>query len=217
MAERGDTGRNEAGAGGADADTGGAAADAAGAAADVAVGESTDVDALLTELEALEASVDDPDAREQLDRTIRVARRLETGAFGRVVQGFDRYDAAEALVGSVVFGLPMLVEGGTLEVGAFVATHPLYLLGTLAAGVGLVVGLLYFTQIQDVRVVNPLLGVVPRRVAGVLGIAAATAAVAMTAWGRVDWADPWVATCQVSVCFVAMALGGALGDILPGT
>jgi hypothetical protein len=39
----------------------------------------------------------------------------------------------------------------------------------------------------------------------------------MTVWGRVDWTDPWLALCQTSVTFSAMALGAALGDILPGS
>ena len=92
---------------------------------------SPDIDDLLDELEILEEKVRHPEARAQLAETIRVARRVDTGGpFGNVISGFDRADAAEALVGSVVFGIPMLVEGGTLEVGAFIATHVSYLLGT---------------------------------------------------------------------------------------
>lgn len=176
------------------------------------------VDDLLDELEVLEAKVRAPEAKEQLAETIRLARRLDTrGPFGNVVTGFDRADAAEALVGSVVFGVPMLVEGGTLEVGAFVASHVSYLVGTLAFTVVLVYGLLYVADFQEVKIVDPVFGLVPQRMVGVLTISAVTATVLMTAWGRVDWSTPWVAACQVSVCFVAMAIGAALGDILPGT
>jgi len=39
--------------------------------------------------------------------------------FGRTVIGFDRTDLSEALLGSVLFGIPMMVEGGTQEVGEF--------------------------------------------------------------------------------------------------
>jgi hypothetical protein len=39
----------------------------------------------------------------------------------------------------------------------------------------------------------------------------------MTAWGRVDWARPVVAFSQVAVAFGPMAVGAALGDILPGS
>ncbi|NHN48869.1 DUF2391 domain-containing protein [Halostella sp. JP-L12] len=178
---------------------------------------SPDIDDLLDELEDLEESVDSASERAQVRETMRLARRVDTGSgvFGKVVKGFDRGDVAEALVGSVVFGIPMLVEGGTLEVGAFIATHAGYYLATLAFGVALVIGILYVAEIQDVRVHNPLFGVIPRRLVGVLGVAFSTALAMMTAWGRVDWGEPTVAFSQVTVCFVAMAIGAALGDILP--
>ncbi|SDM83528.1 Putative integral membrane protein [Halogranum gelatinilyticum] len=179
------------------------------------------VDDLLDELELLEQQVRAPEAKAQLAETMRLARRLDIdtrGTFGNVVTGgFDRTDAAEALVGSVVFGIPMLVESGTLEVGSFVAGNVAYLVGTLAFTVVLVHGLIYVADFQEVEVVNPVLGLVPRRMVGVLSISAATATALMTVWGRVDWSTPWVAACQVSVCFVAMAIGAALGDILPGS
>jgi uncharacterized membrane protein len=172
---------------------------------------------LLDELEELEDTVDDPDEREQVRKTIRVARRVTTpGAFGRVIRGFDRRDASEALVGSVVFGIPMLVEGGTLEIGEFIAAHPSALLITLAGTVGLVIGLLYVAQIQQVEIHRPLFGVVPRRLVGVLTASYLTALVTMTAWGRVDWADPWLAICQTSVTFSAMALGPPSAIFSPG-
>ncbi|MBP1986502.1 DUF2391 domain-containing protein [Halolamina salifodinae] len=149
----------------------------------------------------------------------RTPRRIdqEGAVFGRVIKGFDRHDAAEALVGSVVFGIPMVIEGGTLEAGVFLSSHPLYFFGTLAFGMAMVVGLLYVAEIQDVRVVDPVLGVIPRRPVGLITIAGLTAFGTMTAWGRVDWTEPWVALCQTAVCFVGMAIGGALGDILPGS
>ncbi|UPV74260.1 DUF2391 domain-containing protein [Halorussus limi] len=180
--------------------------------------EDPELEDLLDELEELEETVDDPAEREQVRETIRVARRVSTpGAFGRVIRGFDRHDAAEALVGSVVFGIPMLVEGGTAEIGAFIAAHPVSLAVTLVGTIGLVVGLLYVAEIQQVEIHRPLFGVVPRRLAGVVGVSFFTALAMMTAWGRVDWTDPWLAFCQTSVTFSAMALGAALGDILPGS
>jgi uncharacterized membrane protein len=177
-----------------------------------------DLDDLLDELEELEETVDDPAEREQVRETMRVARRVTVpGTFGRVIRGFDRRDASEALVGSMVFGIPMLGEGGTLEIGAFVAANPASLLVTLAGTVALVIGLLYVAEIQRVQIHRPLFGVVPRRLVGVLAVSYLTALVTMTAWGRVDWAEPWLAICQTSVTFSAMALGAALGDILPGS
>jgi len=177
-----------------------------------------ELDDLLDELEQLEETVDDPAEVEQVRETMRVARRVGTpSAFGRVIRGFDRHDAAEAFVGSVIFGVPMLVEGGTLEVGAFLAANPAALAATLVGTVALVVGVLYVAEIQQVEIYRPLFGVVPRRLAGVLAISMVTAAVLMTAWGRVDWADPWLAACRTAVAFAPMALGAALGDILPGS
>jgi len=78
------------------------------------------------------------------------------------------------------------------------------------------IGLLYWADIQEVKRSKPILGIVPRRLAGVLSIAFFTAAFTMTLWGRVDWSAPWVALCHVSVVWSAAAFGGALGDILPG-
>ena len=177
-----------------------------------------EIEDLLDELEVLEETVDDPEEREQVRETMRVARRVSIpGPFGRVIRGFDRHDAAEAFVGSVVVGVPMLVEGGTLEVGTFLATHPFALVATLVGTVAVVVGVLYVAEIQQVEIHRPLFGVVPRRLAGVLTISFATAVGLMTIWGRVDWTTPWLAVCQISVAFSAMALGAALGDILPGS
>lgn len=172
---------------------------------------------LLDELETLEETVDDPDEREQVRATLRTARRVQPAAFGRVIRGFDRHDAAEALVGSVVFGVPMLVEDGTLAIGAFLAAHPASFVATLVGTVGVVVGVLYVAEIQRVEIYRPYLGVVPRRLAGVLVISYVAALVLMTGWGRVSWTDPWLALCQSTVVFAPMALGAALGDILPGS
>lgn len=55
------------------------------------------------------------------------------------------------------FGVPTFVEGETAEVAAHLVAAPLSLLGTVA----LVVGILYVADLQDVRVHDPILGVVP--------------------------------------------------------
>lgn len=173
---------------------------------------------LIDELEDLAETVDTRAEREQVEETIAVARRVRTGAvFGRVIRGFDRGDAAEAFLGSLIFGIPMIIESGTLEIGEYIATRPVFLLGTLALGAAVVYGIIYVADIQHVEVVHPILGVIPRRFAGVVAIAFATSLVLMTAWGRVDWAEPAVAFAQVAVVFVGMGIGAALGDILPGS
>jgi uncharacterized membrane protein len=189
------------------------------AAAESDPDDEPDIEDLLEELEELEATVDTGEERRQVRAALRVARRVDTrGTFGRVIRGFDAADAAEAFLGSLLFGIPMAVEGGTGEVGAFLAAHPPLHVGTLVVSVATVYGVLYVADIQDVRVERRLLGVVPRRLAGVVLIAYGTAAAMLTAWGRVDWAtDPGLALATVSVAFVAMSVGAALGDILPGS
>ena len=193
--------------------------DRAPAAADGSIEE------MLERFDELAATVDSPEEAERVEaaRAEAIEAVDAERVFGRVIRGFDRADAAETLLGAVVFGIPMAVEGGTLEVGAFLATHPVFHAGTVVFGVGIVVGvlfvvgILYVADIQDVRIHEPLLGVVPRRLAGVLAIAALASLAVMTAWGRVDWATPGVALAQVTATAVPMAIGGALGDILPGT
>jgi uncharacterized membrane protein len=172
---------------------------------------------VIDELQALKAEVEDPEQRERVQEVMRLAAEVQPRGLGNVIVGFDRADVAEAFLGALLFGIPMFVEGGTQEVGAFVAANPLFLLGTVGAANVMVAGILYVADFQDVRISNPILGVVPRRFAGVLTISFLTALGAMTAWGRVDWATPWLSLCTVAVAFVPMAIGAALGDILPGT
>jgi uncharacterized membrane protein len=181
--------------------------------------EHPDIGDLMDELEELEDTVDTEAERRQVRETIETAMAVRPpGTFGRVIRGFDRADAAEALIGALLFGIPMAVEGGTEEVGEFLATEPLLLAGTLGVAVAIVHGILFVAELQDVRVQHFILGIVPRRLAGVLLISAIAAGGMLTAWGRVDWgADPWVALCTICVAFVPMSIGAALGDILPGS
>jgi uncharacterized membrane protein len=181
--------------------------------------ESSDMGDLFDELEELEGMVGTEDAREQVRETMRVAMVASAAAspFGRVIRGYDRGDLAEALLGSLLFGIPMAVEGGTQEVGTFLASRPVYLGGTALFAVGLVIGIIYVADIQDVRVHNPIFGLVPRRLAGVVGVSFLTAALLLTGWGRIDWAEPSLAVANVVVAFVPMSIGAALGDLLPGS
>jgi len=179
--------------------------------------DAPDMGDLFDELEELAETVDSPSEREQVHETMRMARDVQDPeVFGRVVFGFDRSDAAEALLGSLLFGIPMFVEGGTTEVGEYIAARPSFFLLTNVLTVGLVIGILYVADFQDVRVHEPIFGVFPRKLLGVITIPLLTALVVMTAWGRLTWADPWLALCQVSVALVPMAIGSALGDLLPG-
>ncbi|ELZ25681.1 hypothetical protein C475_09489 [Halosimplex carlsbadense 2-9-1] len=179
--------------------------------------DDPDMGDLFDELAELEETVDSEAEREQVRETMRTAMEVqETPVFGRVVFGFDRSDAAEALLGSLLFGIPMFVEGGTYDVGLYLSGHPFYFLLTNALTLALVTGILYVADFQDVRVYQPIFGFLPRKFLGVLTIPLVTAAVVMTVWGMIDWTDPWLAVCQVAVALVPMSIGAALGDLLPG-
>lgn len=172
---------------------------------------------LVDGLAELRERVDDPNAREQVEELMETAAELQPRGLGNVIVGFDRTDVSEASLGALLFGIPMFVEEGTREIGQFVAGRPLSLGVTLASAVAVVYGIIYVADFQDVRIHEPVLGLVPRRLVGVTGVSFLTALAAMTVWGRVDWSDPWLALSTVSVAFVPMAIGAALGDILPGT
>lgn len=175
---------------------------------------------LFDDLSELEGIVDSDEERERVREAMRTASEVSDGeppVFGRVIWGFDRADLSEAVLGALLFGIPMAVEGGTNEAGAYVATNPIFLGMTLLSAVVIVYGVLYVAEIQDVRIAYAIFGLIPRRLAGVLLSSFATGVVLLTIWGRVDWADPWLAFCTCSVAFVPMAIGAALGDILPGS
>jgi uncharacterized membrane protein len=181
--------------------------------------EPTDMGDLFDELAALEAVVETPDARARVRETMRVAMAASaaTGPFGRVIRGYDRADITEGLLGSLLFGIPMAVEGGTGEVAGHLAAHPAALGGTVGFAVALVIGIIYVADFQDVRIHRPLFGVLPRRLVGVIGVSFLTAVALLTVWGRVDWGEPQLALANAVVAFVPMSIGAALGDLLPGS
>jgi uncharacterized membrane protein len=176
---------------------------------------SPDIDDALDELEELEEFVDTAEEREQVREAMRAVRRVRPRPFGRLRDGFGLRDAGEALVGSVIFGVPMVVEEGTLEVGAHIAGRPASVVLTALLGLAFVLGILRavsFAQVED----DLLFGLVPVRLLGILVIAGGTAVLLMTVWGRVDWTTPAVAASQTLVTAIVMAVGASLGDIIPG-
>lgn len=182
------------------------------------VDDDPDMGDLFDDLAELEATVDSEAEREQVRETMQTAMEVqESPVFGRVIWGFDRADLSEALLGALLFGFPMFVEGGTLDIGAFLSDHPPSLVFTYGLGIAIVIGILYVSDIQDVRIHDPIFGFLPRRLVGVLAVSFVAAFVMMTVWGQVSWSEAWLAFCQCSVAFVPMAIGAALGDILPGT
>jgi uncharacterized membrane protein len=129
-------------------------------------------------------------------------------------------DVGEAIAGSIVFALPLLVEGGVFEIAEWFATTavggvPVLLVANLVFTVVLTHGLLYAVDIRTVRITEPILRFVPRRLVGVLAAALGVAAGTMLAWGRLHEGDPTTVE-RVSVVWTAAVLGAVLADILPG-
>jgi uncharacterized membrane protein len=178
------------------------------------VTDPPEIESVFEELEELEEIVDTEEEREQVRQTMRTLRRArQPRVFGRFRSSFSLQDAGEALVGSFIFGIPMVVEGGTIEIAEHLSTRLPVLGMTLLVGVALVLGILHAAGFEDIEE-DRLFGLVPARLLGVLGIATVTSVVLMTAWGRADWATPWVAMSATGLTAVVMAVGAALGDVV---
>lgn len=187
---------------------------------------STDphIDQLLTELEELKETVDAPHEREQVHRTLTLAKRIPGGeAVEKRIKKYTTRDMAEAFVGGILLSLPLLVEDGVFDIAAhFVSFRisgvPVFFIANVAFIVLLAIGLIYWSDIRDVHVSNPIFGIVPRRLVGVLTISFLVATVMMIMWGRTFEDDPtaFEALARITVIWAASAFGAALGDILPG-
>jgi uncharacterized membrane protein len=177
--------------------------------------ERANMQDVIEDLEDLERMVDDDDEREHVREARRAAEEArEPGVLGRFRRGFGLRDAGEAVIGGFVFGVPMIVEDGTYEVGRYIANDPPSLLITILFGGSLILGILHaggFEQVKEDR----LFGLVPLRLVGILGISVGLAVGLLTIWGQIDWSDPVVAGSQTAVVAIAMGVGGSVGDILP--
>ncbi|WP_058366374.1 hypothetical protein [Haloparvum sedimenti] len=186
--------------------------------------ENPNVDDLLAKLDALEEVVDDPDERRKVRQTISLVERMPgSAAFTERISKYTTRDMAEAFVGAVLFALPLLVEGGVFEIAAWFASVrvgpvPVMFLGNVVFVVAMTVGLLYGADFRQVQINNPILGVIPRRLVGVLGVSLIATVLLMVLWGRLFEAGPtnFEAVSRISVVWAAAAFGAGLGDILPG-
>jgi uncharacterized membrane protein len=177
--------------------------------------DDPDIDDVLEELADLEEIVDSQAERTKVRAAMRTARRASRlRSFGRIRSAFDLRDAGEAFVGSFIFGLPMVVEEGTLEIGAAIAGSPVALTLTAIVGLVVVLGILYAAGFEHVES-DLQFGFVPVRLVSILVIATGLSVGLMTLWARVDWSDPSVAAAQCLVTAIVMAVGASLGDILP--
>jgi uncharacterized membrane protein len=187
------------------------------------------LDRLLEELRELEETVDDDTERRQVRETMAIARRLPGPRFvERQIRKYTTRDVAEAMLGSLVFALPLLVEDGVFAIAEWLVRTdhlgvdfglPVFLLLNVCFVVVLTTAVLYGIDLRDVRAPNPILGLVPRRLVGVLLVSFFTGAFLFFFWGRHLAGAPATRVelvAQLSVVWVAAALGGSLGDILPG-
>jgi len=170
---------------------------------------------VIEDLEDLEEMVNDDAEREKVRETMQAAEEASTpGIVGRFQRGFGLRDAGEAVIGGFVFGVPMIVEGGTYEVGRYIATHPPRLTITVLFGGALILGILHAGGFEQVKE-DWLFGVVPLRLVGIVGISVVLAVSLLTVWGQVDWSNPRIAAGQAAVVAIAMGVGGSVGDVLP--
>jgi uncharacterized membrane protein len=172
-----------------------------------------DIDDVLRKLEDLRDTVDDEDERDEVRTAIAM---VETLPFGKSIEKYTTRDIAQAFVGSIVFSMPFLVEDGVYEIARHFLDSPALLVANLVFVVVVASGLLYWSDIRDVRVHRPILGIVPRRLLGVVVVSFLTASLTMALWGRLDSTTAPVALARISVVWTAASFGAALGDILPG-
>ena len=171
------------------------------------------------QLDELEATVSSSDERREVRRT----RRMLEGVPGtEYIKKYTTRDISEGFVGGIIFALPLLVEDGVFEIAewfltVFVGPIPIFLAINILFVVGLTAGLLYFTDIRDVKV-RLIFGFIPKRLTAALTISFLVALGMMFMWGRLHAEDPTMVEqfSRVTVIWAAAALGATLGDILPG-
>ncbi|OYR38042.1 DUF2391 domain-containing protein [Halorubrum sp. Ib24] len=186
--------------------------------------ENPDINDLLAKLDALSDTVDEGHEREKVRQTISLVERMPgSSAFRTRITKYTSRDLAEAFVGSVLFALPLLVEGGVFEIAAWFAAAtpggvPVFLLVHVGFVLVMTAGLLYFADFRQIEISHPILGIVPRRYAGILLVSLFTSVLMMVLWGRLHEGDPGALERVSRVAFVwaGAAFGASLGDILPG-
>ncbi|MFW5973983.1 MAG: DUF2391 family protein [Natrialbaceae archaeon] len=183
-----------------------------------------EVEDIISHLAELEAGITDEDHREELAEAREMLRQLPGSA--RLEERITKYtsrDIGEAAVGAIIFAVPLLVEDGVFVIAdhlldGSVAGLPVFLLAHVAFVVGLTAGILYAVDFREVHISNPIFGLVPRRLVGVLSVSFLVALALMFLWGRLFIDDPsrLGVLARVTVIWAVAALGASLGDILPG-
>jgi len=178
------------------------------------------LDRLLEELDRLEETVDDPEERRRVARTIAIAQRMPARD---QIRKYTTRDVAEAFLGGTLFAVPLMFEDGIFEIARYlleyrIADIPVFLLANVLFMLVGAIGLIYWTDVRDVEPHRPLFGVIPRRLAGVLLVSLTAVMALMVLWGRLFIEAPTAseAVARISVVWTVAAFGAALGDIIPG-
>ncbi|MDX1744509.1 MAG: hypothetical protein R3324_01110 [Halobacteriales archaeon] len=182
--------------------------------------EATEVESLIEDLNQLANEVQTPAEHREIRQTKELLRVAgDRGILETNVRRLTPTDSIEALVGSVVFASPLLVEDGVFDIGAFLFSTrifdvPVFLIANTAFVVFVTYALLEWTG-RDRAETHVIFGVFPARVAMILVVSFLVATVLMTVWGRVgDWQRPLEALARINVLWTVGSLGAGLGDIL---
>lgn len=181
--------------------------------------QSPGVEDLFAGLSELSAEATSTDISEEVRETkALLAEAHDRGLIGADLRHLGVDDAVQAVVGSVVFASPLLVEDGVFDIAdhLFVVTArgvPVFLLANVAFVMVMTYALIEWTG-RD-RNESLTVGGFPVRVPMVLAVSFLVAAVLMTVWGRAgNWQPPSEALARVTVLWTVGSLGAALGDIL---
>ncbi|WP_312911039.1 DUF2391 domain-containing protein [Natronosalvus caseinilyticus] len=183
-----------------------------------------DIEDLLDKLDELKDAADDPGERRRVEETIHLVNRMPgSQAFTKRITKYTTKDIAQAFVGSVIFALPLLVEDGVFDIAEWFLSVtlggvPVFFVANLGFLLAMTAGLLYYADFRQVEVRKPILGVIPRRYAGVLVVSLLASVAMMLMWGQLTADEPTAMeqVSRVTVVWTVAAFGAALGDILPG-
>ena len=184
------------------------------------VPSNIDVQDVLQELEVLAEEVSDEAERREVHRIKKMVKHVPGS---RYIDKYTTRDMGEAFIGGLVFSLPLLVEDGVFEIAEWFAAYtlgpiPIFFTINALLIVTITAGLLYVVDIREVAISNPILGIIPRRLVGILVISFACAFGMMFLWGRLHEGDPTPVESfgRATVIWASASLGAVLADILPG-
>lgn len=185
--------------------------------------ESTDpapIEDLLSDIHHLRETTTTDALREELDETEDLlVNAHDRGLIESRVRRLDHRDAAEAIIGSIVFASPLLVEDGVFDIADHLFRYtvggiPIFLVANIVFVVFMTHALLEWTG-RDRLETHRLFGIISMRLIMILGLAFTVATGLMIVWGRVG---PWISLTEsfarINVLWTVGALGASLGDLV---